>query len=29
MRRLRDKIGPAAELLETIRGVGYRFKAED
>lgn len=28
MRRLREKIGPAAELLETIRGVGYRFKAE-
>ena len=29
MRRLREKIGPAAELLETIRGVGYRFKAQD
>jgi two-component system phosphate regulon response regulator PhoB len=29
MRRLREKIGPAAELLETIRGVGYRFKAEN
>ena len=28
-RRLREKIGPAAELLETIRGVGYRFKAQD
>jgi DNA-binding response OmpR family regulator len=28
MRRLREKIGPAAELIETIRGVGYRFKAE-
>ncbi|HNC23217.1 MAG TPA: response regulator transcription factor [Opitutaceae bacterium] len=27
MRRLREKIGPAAEYLETIRGVGYRFKA--
>ncbi len=27
MRRLREKIGAAAEYLETIRGVGYRFKA--
>ena len=29
MRRLREKIGGAAEYLETIRGVGYRFRAED
>jgi DNA-binding response OmpR family regulator len=29
MRRLREKIGRAADYLETIRGVGYRFKAED
>ncbi|MES2692651.1 MAG: response regulator transcription factor [Verrucomicrobiota bacterium] len=29
MRRLREKIGPVADYLETIRGVGYRFKAED
>jgi DNA-binding response OmpR family regulator len=29
MRRLREKIGPAAELLQTVRGVGYRFQAED
>lgn len=29
MRRLREKIGPAAAYLETIRGVGYRFKAEE
>ncbi len=29
MRRLREKIGPAADYLETIRGVGYRFKAEE
>jgi len=29
MRRLREKVGPAAEYLETIRGVGYRFKAEN
>ena len=28
MRRLREKIGAAAEHLETIRGVGYRFKAD-
>ena len=28
MRRLREKIGGTAEYLETIRGVGYRFKAE-
>jgi DNA-binding response OmpR family regulator len=28
MRRLREKVGPAAEYLETIRGVGYRFRAE-
>ncbi len=27
MRRLRDKIGPAAACLETIRGVGYRCAA--
>lgn len=29
MRRLREKIGVVAEYLETIRGVGYRFKAEE
>jgi two-component system phosphate regulon response regulator PhoB len=29
MRRLREKIGDAANYLETIRGVGYRFKAEE
>ena len=28
MRRLREKIGPAADYLETIRGVGYRFKGD-
>ena len=28
MRRLREKIGAAADYLETIRGVGDRFKAE-
>jgi len=26
MRRLRAKLGPAAKLLETVRGVGYRFR---
>ncbi len=25
MRRLRDKLGPASEFLQTMRGVGYRF----
>jgi two-component system phosphate regulon response regulator PhoB len=25
MRRLREKLGPAARLLDTVRGVGYRF----
>ena len=29
MRRLREKIGAAADYLETIRGVGYRFRGED
>ncbi len=29
MRRLREKIGSAADYLETIRGVGYRFKGEE
>ena len=28
MRRLREKLGTAAEQLETVRGVGYRFAAE-
>ncbi|HYP16606.1 MAG TPA: winged helix-turn-helix domain-containing protein, partial [Opitutus sp.] len=29
MRRLREKVGPVADYLETIRGVGYRFKADN
>lgn len=29
MRRLREKISAAADCLETIRSVGYRFKADD
>jgi DNA-binding response OmpR family regulator len=29
MRRLREKIGAASSLLETIRGVGYRFIADE
>jgi DNA-binding response OmpR family regulator len=28
MRRLREKVGAAADYLETIRGVGYRFRSE-
>jgi two-component system phosphate regulon response regulator PhoB len=28
MRRLRDKLGHAAKLLDTVRGVGYRFLEE-
>lgn len=28
MRRLREKIGRASDCLETIRGVGYRFRSE-
>jgi len=27
--RLRSKMGPAGDLIETVRGVGYRFRAED
>ena len=27
MRRLREKLGPAARYLDTVRGVGYRFQA--
>lgn len=26
VRRLREKLGPYAEFIETLRGVGYRFK---
>ena len=29
MRRLREKIGSAANYLETVRGVGYRFKGAE
>jgi two-component system phosphate regulon response regulator PhoB len=28
MRRLREKLGPAADYLDTVRGVGYRFAEE-
>jgi len=28
MRRLREKLGPAAKYLDTVRGVGYRFLSE-
>lgn len=26
VRRLREKLGPAGEMIETLRGVGYRFR---
>jgi DNA-binding response OmpR family regulator len=29
MRRLREKVGAIADRLETIRGVGYRFRSDD
>lgn len=29
VRRLRSKLGAAADYIETIRGVGYRFRADD
>lgn len=29
MRRLREKLGDAAQHLETVRGVGYRFAAQE
>jgi two-component system phosphate regulon response regulator PhoB len=29
VRRLREKLGEAADLVETVRGVGYRFRAGD
>jgi two-component system phosphate regulon response regulator PhoB len=28
IRRLREKLGPAAKYLDTVRGVGYRFSTE-
>lgn len=28
IKRLREKLGPAGEYIETIRGVGYRFRQE-
>ena len=29
IRRLREKLGGACEMVETVRGVGYRFKSEN
>jgi len=29
IRRLREKMGPFGNIIETIRGVGYRFREED
>jgi two-component system phosphate regulon response regulator PhoB len=28
VKRVREKMGPAGEYIETVRGVGYRFRAE-
>ena len=28
IRRLREKLGAAAEMVETVRGMGYRFRRE-
>jgi two-component system phosphate regulon response regulator PhoB len=28
VKRIREKLGPAGEYIETVRGVGYRFRAE-
>ncbi|MEO5826565.1 MAG: response regulator [Gemmatimonadales bacterium] len=29
VQRLRSKLGPTGDLIETVRGFGYRFKAQD
>jgi two-component system phosphate regulon response regulator PhoB len=29
IRRLRSKLGPASEMIETVRGVGYRFREDE
>lgn len=29
IRRLREKLGPSGDFIETIRGVGYRFREEN
>jgi two-component system phosphate regulon response regulator PhoB len=29
VKRLRDKLGRAGDLIETVRGVGYRFRADE
>lgn len=29
MKRLREKLGPAGDCIETVRGVGYRFVGEE
>ena len=29
IRRLREKLGPSGEWIETVRGVGYRFREEE
>ena len=29
VKRVREKLGPAGDYIETVRGVGYRFSADD
>jgi two-component system phosphate regulon response regulator PhoB len=29
VQRLRSKLGPAGDLIETVRGFGYRFRGTD
>jgi two-component system phosphate regulon response regulator PhoB len=29
VKRVREKLGPAGEYIETVRGVGYRFRTDD
>jgi two-component system phosphate regulon response regulator PhoB len=29
IKRLREKLGKTGNLIETVRGLGYRFKEED
>ncbi len=28
VKRLREKLGPAGDYIETLRGVGYRFRSQ-
>jgi DNA-binding response OmpR family regulator len=29
VQRLRSKLGPTGDMIETVRGFGYRFKSAD